>query len=88
MWKASSGWLRGVTVQRSSLHLTMDRFSDTCASVTENWTNSTMHEADPTSMMSPIYQGLTCVPTTDPTATCTLGGYPAYSVNATNVAQI
>lgn len=47
-----------------------------------------MHEEDPTSMMSPIYQGLTCMPTTDPTATCTLGGYPAYAVNATNVAQI
>ncbi|TGO24707.1 hypothetical protein BPAE_0096g00130 [Botrytis paeoniae] len=47
-----------------------------------------MHEEDPTSMMSPIYQGLTCMPTTDPTATCTLGAYPAYAVNATNVAQI
>ncbi|KAF7903077.1 hypothetical protein EAF00_002979 [Botryotinia globosa] len=38
--------------------------------------------------MSPIYQGLTCMPTADPTATCTLGAYPAYAVNATNVAQI
>ncbi|KAF5872124.1 putative fad binding domain protein [Botrytis fragariae] len=62
--------------------------ADKCAFVTDNWTNSTMHEEDPTSMMSPIYQGLTCMPTTDPTATCTLGAYPAYAVNATNVAQI
>ncbi|PQE31457.1 fad binding domain-containing protein [Rutstroemia sp. NJR-2017a WRK4] len=59
-----------------------------CAYVTENWTNSTMHELDPTSMMSPIYQGLTCMPTTSPNGTCTLGGYPYYAVNATNVAQI
>ncbi|TGO83639.1 hypothetical protein BPOR_0615g00070 [Botrytis porri] len=68
--------------------------ADKCASVTDSWTNSTMHEEDPTSMMSPIYKGLTCMPTTDPTATCTLGAYPAYpaypayAVNATNVAQI
>ncbi|TGO10094.1 hypothetical protein BTUL_0144g00080 [Botrytis tulipae] len=62
--------------------------ADKCAFVTDNWSNSTMHEEDPTSMMSPIYQGLTCMPTTDPTATCTLGAYPAYAVNATNVAQI
>ncbi|KAF7943929.1 uncharacterized protein EAE97_005999 [Botrytis byssoidea] len=62
--------------------------ADKCAFFTDNWSNFTMHEEDPTSMMSPIYQGLTCMPTTDPTATCTLGAYPAYVVNATNVAQI
>lgn len=39
-------------------------------------------------MMSPLYQGLTCIPTTDPTLPCTQGGYPVYVVNATNVAQI
>jgi hypothetical protein len=45
-------------------------------------------ELDPTSMMSPLYQGLTCQPTTNPNDTCTLGGYPSYAVNATNVKQI
>ncbi len=39
-------------------------------------------------MMSPLYQGLTCLPTTDPNGQCTQGGYPTYVVNATNVAQI
>lgn len=28
------------------------------------------------------------MPTTDPTGSCTLGGYPSYAVNASNVAQI
>lgn len=38
--------------------------------------------------MSPLYQGLTCLPTTDRNGSCTLGGYPAYAVNVTNIAQI
>jgi len=38
--------------------------------------------------MSPLYQGLTCLPTTNPNDTCTLGGYPFYAVNATNVKQV
>jgi hypothetical protein len=47
--------------------------------------------ADPTSMMSPLYQGRTCEPPSifpSPTGNCTIGGYPAYAINATNVAQI
>ncbi|KAL3422016.1 FAD binding domain-containing protein [Phlyctema vagabunda] len=43
---------------------------------------------DPTSVMWPIYQGRTCMPTNDPTDSCTLGAYPNYVVNVTNVAQI
>lgn len=38
--------------------------------------------------MWPIYQGLTCQPTDDPTDECTLGGFPSYVINASNVAQI
>lgn len=38
--------------------------------------------------MSPVYQGLTCEATLDPTRICTLGAFPYYAVNATNVAQI
>ncbi|KAH8654145.1 hypothetical protein BGZ60DRAFT_386656 [Tricladium varicosporioides] len=38
--------------------------------------------------MSPLYQGNTCPPTTNPNATCTLGGFPSYVVNATTVKQI
>jgi hypothetical protein len=44
--------------------------------------------ADPTSMMSPVYQGLTCQVTADPMQNCTLGAQPYYAVNATNVGQV
>ncbi|KFZ17739.1 hypothetical protein V502_04430 [Pseudogymnoascus sp. VKM F-4520 (FW-2644)] len=47
-----------------------------------------MLELDPTSIMSPLYQGLTCTGTTDPTTPCTFGGFPVYAVNVTTVAQI
>ncbi|KAF4986969.1 hypothetical protein F66182_16787, partial [Fusarium sp. NRRL 66182] len=44
---------------------------------------------DPTSIMWPLFQGRTCLPTSyNITGTCTLGGYPSYAVNASNVAQI
>lgn len=43
---------------------------------------------DPTSVMSPLYQGETCMPANGNTSTCELGGFPSYSVKATNVAQI
>lgn len=46
---------------------------------------------DPTSPMSPIWQGRTCEPpliAPSPNGTCTLGGLPSYSINATTVAQI
>ena len=39
-------------------------------------------------MMSPVYQGLTCEVTTDPTNNCTLGAFPFYAINVSNVAQI
>ncbi|RDW77662.1 hypothetical protein BP6252_05715 [Coleophoma cylindrospora] len=60
----------------------------TCAALTANWTNSYLHMEDPTSMMSPVYQGLTCQVTTDPTQNCTLGAYPYYAVNVSTVAQV
>jgi hypothetical protein len=39
-------------------------------------------------MMWPLFEGRTCMPTNDSSADCTLGGYPSYSVNVENVAQI
>ncbi|CAG8948804.1 hypothetical protein HYFRA_00001927 [Hymenoscyphus fraxineus] len=59
-----------------------------CADLTADWQNSNIHAADPTSMMSPVYQGLTCQVTADPTQNCTLGAFPYYAVNAKFVAQI
>ncbi|KAM0419046.1 hypothetical protein ACHAPT_011985 [Fusarium lateritium] len=59
-----------------------------CSEVTEQWGNSSLHIKDPTSVMSPLYEGLTCPPGEDPNGECTLGGYPVYSVDAHNVAHI
>ncbi|KUJ17541.1 FAD-binding domain-containing protein [Mollisia scopiformis] len=65
--------------------------TDQCSYLTANWANSSIHMVDPTSPMSPIWQGRTCEPPTlAPTlnGTCTLGGLPSYSINATTVSHI
>ncbi|EEA26652.1 hypothetical protein TMatcc_005071 [Talaromyces marneffei ATCC 18224] len=60
-----------------------------CASINSEWTDSHFHMDDPTSIMWPLFQGRTCLPSSyNITGTCTLGGYPSYAVNASNVAQI
>lgn len=40
--------------------------------------------------MSPIFQGLTCLPSGGPYpgSNCTLGGYPSYAVSATSAAHV
>lgn len=44
---------------------------------------------DPTSVMWPLYQGRTCLPTDYAVYdNCTLGGYPSYAVNVSTVAEI
>ncbi|KAH8194403.1 hypothetical protein TruAng_011436 [Truncatella angustata] len=59
-----------------------------CDIVTTNFSNPYLHEADPTSVMWPLWQGRSCLPSNDTNGTCTLGGYPAYVVNVSSVAQI
>ncbi|KAH7061650.1 FAD/FMN-containing isoamyl alcohol oxidase-like protein MreA [Paraphoma chrysanthemicola] len=59
-----------------------------CADVSARFTTADLHTSDPTSMMWPLFQGRTCMPTDDPNGNCTLGGYPSYSINVENVAQI
>ncbi|KAK2763783.1 hypothetical protein FQN54_009400 [Arachnomyces sp. PD_36] len=59
-----------------------------CEHVAANFNNSYFTTEDPIEVLSPIYQGMSCMPTTDPTESCTLGGYPSFAVNAQNVAQI
>ncbi|KAI5840098.1 hypothetical protein DFP73DRAFT_501095 [Morchella snyderi] len=59
-----------------------------CAEITASWHDSDLHDQDPTSIMSPFYQGATCMPTTDPTGSCTLGGYPNYVIKAKTVFDI
>ncbi|KAK2789504.1 hypothetical protein FQN52_006032 [Onygenales sp. PD_12] len=48
----------------------------------------TLQTADPIEVPATIFQGMTCLPTTDPTGSCTLGGWPVYAVNVSNVAQV
>ncbi|KAF2753067.1 hypothetical protein EJ05DRAFT_490472 [Pseudovirgaria hyperparasitica] len=61
-----------------------------CDAVMENFGTTELHEADPTSMMWPIFQGRTCLPIDgqNGTSNCSLGGYPSYAVKVENVAQI
>ncbi|GAW26102.1 putative FAD binding domain-containing protein [Rosellinia necatrix] len=62
-----------------------------CAEITRNWFNdSYIHTNDPTSINAILFQGTTCVPNVvNPFAThCTIGSYPALSVNVTTVAHI
>jgi hypothetical protein len=55
-----------------------------CAALTANWTNSYTHINTPLEMMSPVLQGLTCMPPNIyDSKGCTQGGLPMYVVNAT-----
>ncbi|ORX98821.1 hypothetical protein BCR34DRAFT_576891 [Clohesyomyces aquaticus] len=61
-----------------------------CAAIISGWTSENLHLSDPGSVMWPLYEGKTCMPGTNASAlgTCTQGGYSAYSVRISNVAQI
>lgn len=60
-----------------------------CADIINNSTNANFLSADPTANYWPIFEGRTCQPKNDTSGTqCTIGGYPEYAVNATDVAQI
>ncbi|TGO19281.1 hypothetical protein BTUL_0005g01300 [Botrytis tulipae] len=59
-----------------------------CLYIMDDWTNSSIHASGPTSIMWPLYQGRTCMPTNDTSASCTLGAYPMYELKVSNVAQI
>ncbi|KAJ5627619.1 FAD linked oxidaseN-terminal [Penicillium lividum] len=54
-----------------------------------DWLDSDLHMNDPTSIILPLYEGRTCLPSPyNYTATCKQGAYPAYVVNVSTVAQI
>ncbi|KAJ5957683.1 FAD linked oxidase N-terminal [Penicillium viridicatum] len=60
-----------------------------CASITGDWLKSDLHMADPASIMLPLYEGRSCLPSPyNYTASCTQGAYPTYAVNVSTVAQI
>ncbi|KAF8579721.1 hypothetical protein K439DRAFT_1394398 [Ramaria rubella] len=60
-----------------------------CALITKLWNDSDLHAAHPSSIMSPLYTGLSCLPTSDPIAgNCTQGTYPNFVVNARSVRDV
>ncbi|KAH7154154.1 hypothetical protein DER46DRAFT_510673 [Fusarium sp. MPI-SDFR-AT-0072] len=60
-----------------------------CQYLLANWHNSTTHIDDPTSVMSPLFEGATCEPENAASGSkCTIGGFPLYSIKATCVAHI
>jgi hypothetical protein len=55
-----------------------------CEAMSSSWTDPATHYDDPLEMMSPVYQGLTCLPPSIyDSKNCTLGGFPLYVLNAT-----
>jgi hypothetical protein len=60
-----------------------------CQNLAKNWLDPRTHMDDPTEILSPLYQGLTCQPPSIyNSSTCTLGGYPSYVINAKDVLDI
>ncbi|KAK8004019.1 hypothetical protein PG989_003738 [Apiospora arundinis] len=61
-----------------------------CQNLLEKWDDSIIHTLDPTSMMWPLFQGLTCLPQNAGVAnnTCELGGSPVHVVNVSTVADV
>ncbi|KEY69274.1 hypothetical protein S7711_01725 [Stachybotrys chartarum IBT 7711] len=60
-----------------------------CTFLVNTWNDSDTHIPDPTSVMSPLFQGATCEPSEAAYGgICTLGGFPLYSLNVSNVAQV
>ncbi|KAF1962195.1 FAD-binding domain-containing protein [Byssothecium circinans] len=74
--------------------------SPICQSLTSNWGRSDLRIEDPTSIRSVLFQGMTCMPpayspaffnattANKTTLGCDVGGFPEYTVNVSNVAQI
>ncbi|KAK5112178.1 hypothetical protein LTR85_011611 [Meristemomyces frigidus] len=100
-WPALSAWKVLDTLAGGALVKTVpaasvcyfngtSKHNDTaCRALTSNWTDSYSHLEDPVEMLSPVYQGLTCQPPSlYNSGNCTLGGYPVYATNVSNVAQI
>lgn len=55
-----------------------------CAEITPVWGSSYTHIDDPIEMMSPVAQGMTCLPpNVFDSHNCTRGGFPMYVINAT-----
>ncbi|KAK5655061.1 hypothetical protein OQA88_5960 [Cercophora sp. LCS_1] len=68
--------------------------AEKCQSLTASWNNSTLRIAHPVQIRSILFQGMTCMPPNytasflGNTPSCSIGGFPEYSVNVSSVAQI
>ncbi|CAK7203866.1 hypothetical protein SEUCBS139899_006615 [Sporothrix eucalyptigena] len=60
-----------------------------CANITEGWATEFVRMDHPIEPVSPLFEGLTCLPPT-PGASggCTQGGYPVYVVNVSTAAHV
>ncbi|OAK94813.1 FAD-binding domain-containing protein [Phaeosphaeriaceae sp. SRC1lsM3a] len=89
-----NGTLIKATPEASICYSNATAISSKCQSLTNTWNNSTLRISDPTAIRSILFQGMTCMPPAFSASflgnnkTCTVGGFPEYVVNATNVAQI
>lgn len=93
LWHAFDFLLGGALLEvppiASPCYSNWDNYDEAyCTYLEDEFTSSFVHMDHPTSIMSPFYQGATCMPTEGEPANCTLGGFPYYVVNVTNVAQI
>lgn len=62
---------------------------DECAKVTAHWNESYSHFDNAVEMMSPVTQGMTCLPPgIFDSQNCTRGGFPMYVINATEPRHI
>jgi hypothetical protein len=60
-----------------------------CQAMASNWTSPYSHIEDPTEVLSPLYQGLTCQPPSIyDSKSCTLGGSPSYVISAKTVSDV
>lgn len=60
-----------------------------CANITQGWATEFIRMDHPVEPVSPMFEGLTCLPPTPGVAsTCTQGGYPVYVVNVSTAAHV
>lgn len=59
--------------------------NDTCTAFRQDWINSSWHAANP---ITSDYNDDTCIPYPEFGATCSRAGYPAYTVNASEVSHV
>ncbi|PMD34528.1 FAD-binding domain-containing protein [Hyaloscypha variabilis F] len=70
----------------SSCHVSYPGSNNTCAEVTNSWSNMTFHQNNPISTAWNNMNNDSCIP--DPSALCSGLGYPVYVVNASSANDV